>query len=457
MSYTTYLRERQEQSLEELKELLRIASVSTLDEHNDDVAQAAEWVANRLRMAGVEHVAIMPTGDHPGDHPVVYGDWCHSPGKATVLVYGHFDVQPADPIDEWKTDPFEPTEANGRIYARGADDMKANLVAAIVGIESVLKNGSLDVNVKFLFEGEEEIGSRNLSAFVEKHQEKLACDVVFSADGTQWSEDQPALLMGLRGVCALQIDVQGPDHDLHSGLYGGAVANPAHALAGILASMRRADGSIAIEGFLDDVADVTSDDRETLGRVPFDAAEFMRTAGVNELSGEPGYSTLERVWMRPTLEVNGMWSGFLGGGVKTIIPAQAHAKITCRLVPNQEPARIVSAITNHIERQDYPGVTVTVTPFKTEAGPYRIPTDHWANQAAKRVLTQVYEREPCVAMSGGSIPVAELSRSILGADMVCFAFGLEDQRCHSPNEFMRLRNFERGQEAWAMLFEQLSS
>ncbi len=447
----TFLTDRRSRSRDELNELLRIPSISSLPEHAGDVVRAAQWTADRLKAAGLEHVEILATGGHP----VVYGDWLHAPGKPTVLIYGHFDVQPVDPLELWTVPPFEPQERDGRIYARGTSDMKANLLITILSVEALLQTGGLPVNVKYFLEGQEEIGSPQLPSFIKQERERLACDVVLSADGTQWTEDQPSLLVGLKGGCGLQIDVRGAKSDLHSGLYGGAIANPIHALVRMLDSMRSPDGTIQVEGFFDQVVPLSDEDRQAIGEVPFDQTAYQAEIGIDDVFGEPGYTTLERAWARPTLEVNGIWGGFQGQGVKTVLPSAAHAKITCRLVPDQDPTAIVDAITRHVHRNTPPGVTVEVTPLPFVARPYLIPRDHWANAVAHGVLTEEYGKPPYYVRLGGSIPVAELFLSRLNAYTVSFAFGLHDENMHAPDEFVRIASFERGQRAWVRLLERL--
>jgi acetylornithine deacetylase/succinyl-diaminopimelate desuccinylase-like protein len=448
---STYLEERGSRSLNELNRLLSIPSISSLPEHAGDVQRAARWVADRLIAAGIEHVEIMPTGGHP----VVYGDWLHAPGKPTVLIYGHFDVQPVDPIERWTSPPFEPQTRDGRIFARGASDMKANLLMTILSVEALVQSGSLPVNVKYFLEGQEEIGSPQLPRFIQRQRDLLACDVVVSADGTQWAEDQPSLLVGLKGGCGSQIDVRGAKSDLHSGLYGGAIANPIHALVRILDSMRSPDGAIIVEGFFDDVVALTDDDRRAIGEIPFDEAAYQAEIGIDDVFGEPGYTTLERAWARPTLEVNGIWGGFQGEGVKTVLPNAAHAKITCRLVPHQDPTTILDALARHVKSNTPPGVTVEVTPLPFVARPYVIARDHWANEIADDVLTEVYGKRPYYTRLGGSVPVAELFLSLLNAYTVSFGFGLNDENMHAPDEFVRIGSFERGQRAWVRLLERL--
>lgn len=450
--WETYLEGRRDQSLEELRELARIPSISSLPEHRDDVYRAAEWAADRLRTAGLEHVEIMPTGGHP----VVYGDWLHAEGKPTILIYGHFDVQPVDPIELWETGPFAAEIRDGRIYARGIADMKGTMFVSILAVEALLKTaGRLAVNVKFILEGQEEIGSPQLPDFVAAHRDLLACDLVVSGDGGQWSEDEPEIGIGLKGGCGVQIDVHGANTDLHSGLYGGGVHNPIHALVRILDSVRSPEGRILVDGFFDDVVPLSEEDRAAIAAPPFDEEEYKASLGVNALFGDPDYTPRERLWARPTLEVNGIWGGFQGEGVKTVIPNEAHAKITSRLVPNQEPERVVRLITEHVKRHTPPGVTADVVPLAFRARPYLVPPDQWGNRILTRVLAGEYGKEPYLTRSGGSVPVCETFLTELGAYTVGCGFALPDERFHAPNEFWRLSSFERGQRVWPRLLQAL--
>lgn len=447
-----YLTEHETDFLEDFKQFLRIPSISALPEHAGNVRQAAEWVAERLQVAGAENVRVFPLGEQS----VVYGDWLHAPGSPTVLIYGHFDVQPVDPLDLWVSPPFAPEVRDERIYARGASDMKGNVLMSIVAFQALhTVQPSLPLNLKFLFEGQEEIGSPDLPAFVAEHRDLLACDLAVSGDGTQWAEDQPALLVGLRGNCGVQIDVYGADTDVHSGFYGGLVPNPIHALATIIASMRAPDGTIVVDGFFDEVVPLSPADHEAIAQVPFDKAAYKASLGLQDLISEPGYTPLERAWARPTLEVNGIWGGFQGEGTKTVIPNEAHAKITCRLVPNQDPGRIVALLASHAERHAPSGVEVRVQPFSLVARPYVIPSDHVGNQVAGQVLTELYGRPPIITRMGASVPVCETLLSQLGAYTVTFGFGLGDERFHAPNEFLRLTSWFRGQHAWALLLQRL--
>jgi len=451
-TWKTYLKKHQARFLDEMLDFFRIPSISALPEHAEDVQRAAEWVANRMRAAGIEEVRVMPTGGHP----VVYGEWLHAPGKPTVLIYGHFDTQPVDPLELWTNPPFEPTVRDGRVYARGASDDKGNMLIPILAAEAMLKGaGSLPVNLKFFFEGQEEIGSPQLPDFVAAHRELLACDLVLNADGTQWSEDQPALLVGLKGTCSLRIDLRGAKTDLHSGIYGGAIQNPIHALVRLLDSMRSPEGKILIEGFYDAVIPLSKKDRDQIAAIPFDEVAYKEQLDVDELFGEPGYTTLERAWARPTLEVNGIWGGFQGEGAKTVIPSEAHVNITCRLVVDQEPAKIIELIAAHVEKHTPAGVRVAVRPGPASADPYRIPADHPGNQAAHAVLEELYGKAPYYARLGGSVPICSIFLKNLDAYSVSFAFGLEDECFHAPDEFFRISSFERGQKAYCMLWQRL--
>lgn len=452
-AWKQYLADQYEAHVEELKEFLRIPSISALPVHAADVRQAAHWTADRLRRAGIEQVRILETGGHP----VVYGEWLQAPGRPTVMIYGHFDVQPVDPIELWTSPPFEPQIRDGRIYARGANDDKGCMLTPIQAVEALLRTeGALPLNLKFFFEGQEEIGSPQLPAFVEAHRELLACDLVLSADGGQHSEGQPALCVATRGLCSIQIDVTAAAMDLHSGVFGGAVANPIHALCALIDSMRSADGKIQVAGFYGDVRELTEHDRAEINSIPFDEAAFQQELGLPGLFGEPGFTTEERRNARPTLEVNGIWGGFQGEGVKTVVPAEAHAKITCRLVADQEPEQIVAALTRHIEAHTPPGVRVRVTPQGSRARPYSMPASHPANAIAAAVLREVYDREPYTVRTGGSIPVTELFQTGLGVYTVMFAWGLPDERFHSPDECFRLSSYELGRRAYCMLLTRLA-
>ena len=450
--WKAYLADNTSRYLDELLNFLRIPSISSLPEHAADVKRAAEWVADRLTTAGIEAVQILPTGGHP----VVYGQWLHASDKPTILIYGHFDTQPVDPLDGWTQPPFEPVIRDDRIYARGASDDKGNMLIPILAAEAMLNTlGSLPVNVKFFFEGQEEIGSPQMPDFIASRRDLLACDMVLSSDGGQWDESQPALNVGRRGLCALQIDLQSAAQDVHSGTYGGTFQNPIHALAQLVTSMRSPQGKIIVEGFYDAVRDLTDSERAQLAEIPYDESQYMDDLGVAQLYGEAGYSTYERAWVRPTLEVNGIWGGFQGEGIKTVIPSQAHAKITCRLVPDQAPDKIVELITAHVVKHAPVGAKASVKKLAGSADPFLIPFDHPGNQAARVVLKELYGKEPYVARTGGTIPVCGLFLKFLGSHLVNFAFGLEDENLHAPDEFFRISSFKRGLNAYGMILEEL--
>lgn len=449
----SYLSEHQARYLDELLDFLRIPSISSLPEHAADVERAATWVADRLRAAGIEHVQTLPTGGHP----VVYGDWLHAPGKPTILIYGHFDTQPVDPLDLWAAPPFAPVIRDGRVYARGATDDKGNMLVPILAVEAMLRSeGTLPLNVKFIFEGQEEIGSPQIPEFIAASRDVLACDLAVSSDGGQWSETEPAILLGLRGGCGVQIDVQGAKTDLHSGEYGGAIQNPIHALVRILDSLRSPEGKILVKGFYDDVAVLSEAERAAIAAVPFDEQRYLDELGLDALFGEPGFTTRERTWVRPTLEINGIYGGFQGDGIKTVLPNAAHAKITCRLAPNQDPVKIAQLVIDHVYANAPQGVRVTATSLPFRAYPYLMPADHPGNEAAREVLRELYDREPYNVRTGGSIPIVMLFLQHLGVHTVNFGFGLPDEQLHAPNEFFRLASFERGQRGYVRLLHRLA-
>ncbi len=452
-TWKEYLEDNESSYLDELCEFLRIPSISSLPEHADDVRQAAEWVADRLKTAGIEEVQVLATAGHP----VVYGQWLHTTGGPTVLIYGHFDTQPVDPIELWSQPPFEPVIKGDRLYARGASDDKGNMLAPILAVEALLKTrGNLPLNVKFFFEGQEEIGSPQLPDFISSHRELLACDLILSADGGQWAKDQPTLVVGRRGLCAVQIDLKSASQDVHSGTYGGTFLNPIHALARLIDSMRSPDGRIMVDGFYDQVRALSDAEREQIARIPYNENEYMNGLGVQQLFGEPGYTTYERAWIRPTLDVNGIWGGFQGEGIKTVIPSEAHAKITCRLVPDQEPDKIAERVAAHVEKHAPAGVSAAVQKLVGTADPYTIPLDLPGNQAARATLKELYGKEPYVTRMGGTIPVSGIFLKFLDAHMVNFAFGLNDENIHAPDEFFRISSFKRGLNAYCMMLERLS-
>ena len=452
MTWKTYLDQNQSRFVGELVDFVRIPSVSALDEHFNDVVKAGNWVVERLKAAGIANARLMQTETHP----VVYGELLPAgKNKPTILIYGHFDVQPADPFELWDNPPFEPKIKDGKIFGRGASDDKGNMLAPILAIEALLKTtGSLPVNVKLFYEGQEEIGSPTLPPFIKKNTRMLCSDMIFSSDGGQWGENHPSLIMGLKGLVGCQLTVTGAQRDLHSGMHGGGIANPIHALSHVIASMKDLDGKIKIEGFYDDVVDLTIEDRNAIARVPFDDQKYYTDFGAPESFGEIGYSTPERLWARPTLELNGIWGGYQGKGSKTVLPSKAHAKITCRLVANQEPMKIYELIKSHVEANIPPGVTIDIEALPGSANPLLIPNGHNSSEIAGKVLRELYGKEPYQIRVGGSIPVMSIFLKELGVHPTMFAFGLEDEQAHAPNEFFRLSSFKKGQVAYCMLLEE---
>ena len=455
MGVQEYLDAEQSRFIDELMDFIRIPSVSAKPEHVDDVKRAGLWVVERLRAAGMENVEMLPTAGHP----VVCADWLHAGAdKPTVLIYGHFDVQPAEPFDLWTSPPFEPEIRGDRLYGRGATDDKGAVMVPIVAIEALLKEtGTLPVNVRFFIEGQEEIGSPDLPPFIEANQHRLQADMIFSADGGQWDPETPHVVLGLKGLTSLEITVTGPKSDLHSGMHGGGVANPAQALAYLLSTMKRPDGQITIDGFFDDVVPLTDTDRQAIARVPWDEEDYKAKTGITETVGEPGYTTRENLWARPTFEINGLNSGWQGAGTKTVLPSKASAKITCRLVADQDPERIFELIKAHVEKHMPSGVTAEVTRNPGRADPFLVPTGHNATAIAAGVLEEVYGKAPYYTRVGGSIPVMTTLLDTLGIHAVMFAFGHDDENQHAPDEFFRLPTFRLGQTAYVRLLERLGA
>jgi len=435
-----YFTNSRDKHLAELQEFLRIPSISALSEHKENMQQAAEWLLASLKKAGLENLSI----DETDGHPVVYGDWLHAEGKPTILVYGHYDVQPVDPLELWDSAPFEPEIRNNKLFARGASDDKGQVFMHIKAVEALMQqSGTLPVNIKFLIEGEEEVGSPSLEKYIVNNKEKLAADVIVISDTGMYGPGQPAVCYGLRGLCGVQIDVKGPKGDLHSGIYGGGVQNPLHALVDVMASFRDKEGTIAIEGFYDNVRPLSDDEQKAYQALGFDVEDLKEEVGVTELFGEKGYSYLERVWTRPTLEVNGIFGGFSGEGIKTVLPAEAGAKITCRLVPDQDPEEIVKKLKAHIEKHKPVGVTITVTEFD-KGKPFITPFDHPAIQAAGRSYESVYNVPTAYTRMGGSIPIVAAFDEILNLPVVLMGFGLNSENFHAPNEHFHLENFDQG-------------
>ena len=443
-----HLEMQRERVLAELTEFASIPSISTDPAHAVDVAAAAKWVASKLASAGGGRIDVrtIPTAGNP----VVYGEWLGAPGAITVLVYGHYDVQPPDPLEKWASPPFVPTLRDGRLYARGVSDDKGPMLIPIEVAESFLATtGRLPINVKFLFEGEEEIGSPSLDAFIRDHKELLAADFVISADGAMWRIDEPSLNVSSRGLAGLEITLTGPSKDLHSGRHGGSIANPLHAMASLIASLHDAGGRVAVGGFYDRVRELSPEERAAIAALPFDERTYLSQVGAAAAFGEPGYSTLERQWTRPTLEVNGMWGGYEGPGSKTVIPSEAHAKITCRLVPDQDPDEIVSLVSRHLESHVPPGTRLTIAPSDHGARASRIEAGHFGLEAADAALTAVYGRRPLRVRMGGTVPIGELFQRHMGLGTVFFSFSTADEDFHAPNEFFRVHRLHEGLEAWA--------
>ena len=449
----SYLTTHDERIQRELFELLAIPSVSARSEHDADTRRAAEWIAGSLTSAGLAATVHETSG-----HPVVVGEYRGAPaGAPTVLVYGHYDVQPAEPLDLWTSPPFVPTVRDGRIYARGSVDDKGQLFLHIKALEAHLAvRGRLPVNVIVLAEGEEEVGSEHLAPFIETHRDLLRCDGVVISDSAMFAPGLPSVLSSLRGLAYFQIDVQGPAQDLHSGSYGGAVVNPAMALARTLATMHDADGRVAIPGFYDAVKAWPAHVREQMGALPFDEEAFRAETGAVALGGERGYTVLERLWTRPTCEVNGLLSGYTGEGAKTVLPAKAMAKVSCRLVPDQDPAAVERLMHEHVLRVAPAGVQVTVTHLHG-GRPWRAELGGPLFDAARRALAAAFGREPVITGEGGSIPVVGDFERILGAPVLLVGFGLPGENAHAPDEWLAVENFQRGMRAVACLWDELAS
>jgi acetylornithine deacetylase/succinyl-diaminopimelate desuccinylase-like protein len=433
-------------------DFLRIPSISALPDHDADCRAAAGWLAAALTEAGLEHAEVCETEGHPA----VYADWLHAPGAPTVLVYGHYDVQPVDPLDLWTSPPFEPVIEGKRLLARGAADDKGQVHAHLMAAGAILAtHGSFPVNLKYLFEGEEESGSKNLDRWLERNKARLAADVVVVSDTGFFEGNVPAITTGLRGLMYAQIDVVGHEVDLHSGGFGGAVENPANALAQVIAALKGPDGRIRIPGFYDDVVPLSETDRAYFAALPFDEPAYLDRLGLPSLVGEVGYTTLERRGGRPTLDVNGIWGGFSGAGSKTIIPAHAHAKVSCRLVVDQDPVRVFERLKAYVDEIAPPGVTTAVT-FLNGGRPSLTPKDHPATQAAARALEATFGCAPVYIREGGSIPVCASFETILGLPVVLLGFVQPDCNAHAPNEWMDLDNYETAIRTIVRMWDELT-
>ncbi len=436
---------------QELYEFLRIPSVSARSEHDADTAKAAEWLAASTRRIGLDTVVHATAG-----HPIVVARYDKAGANApTMLVYGHYDVQPVEPLDLWTSPPFEPTVRDGKIFSRGSVDDKGQLFLHVKALEAHLSaRGKLPVNIVMLAEGEEEVGSENLSPFVEKHAKSLACDAVIISDSAMFAPGQPSILSSLRGLAYFQIDITGPSGDLHSGSYGGAVMNPATALARIIASFLDENGHIAIAGFYDSVREWDAKVRNQMRALPFSDDEFRKEVGAPALHGEKGYTTLERIWTRPTCEVNGLLSGYTGEGAKTVLPAKAMAKVSCRLVPDQTPEETGTLMRAHVAKFTPRGVTATVTQLHG-GRPWKAELDGPLYEAARRALRSAFGKDPVITGEGGSIPVVGDFARVLGAPVLLMGFGLPGENAHAPDEWMSEENFEKGMRAVATLWDEI--
>ncbi|GAF12694.1 acetylornithine deacetylase/succinyl-diaminopimelate desuccinylase [Bacillus sp. JCM 19045] len=448
----TYLQQHREEHLQELNDFLKLKSVSSLSEHKQDLRDTAQWLKEAFHRAGLETVEVIETAKHP----VVYAEWLGAgPEAKTILVYGHYDVQPVDPLHLWETEPFEPTIRDNKLYARGASDDKGQTFMHVKAVEAMLKTeGKLPFNVKFLVEGEEEIGSPNLDTFVEQEKDRLAADVLIISDTPMLEKGKPAICTGLRGLAAIELKLKGTKGDLHSGLYGGAVQNSLHALVQLLGTMRNDSGKIMVEGFYDGIEELSTEEKESIAALGSGDDSMKAEVGVDELFGEPGYTARERTWIRPTLEVNGLFGGFQGEGVKTVIPAEATAKITCRLVPGQDPIDILEKIEAHVKTNTPPGVTVETERHDT-GKPFAAPVTDEAFAAAARAYERVYHTEVAYTRMGGSIPVVETFDTQLHIPIVLMGFGLPSENFHAPNEHFHLENYDKGLETILAFWDEL--
>jgi acetylornithine deacetylase/succinyl-diaminopimelate desuccinylase-like protein len=440
-SWKEYQTLHQERFLEELLELLRIPSVSARTENKPHMQICAELVQKRLVEAGATRAEIFPT---PG-HPIVFAEKIIDPAKPTVLVYGHYDVQPADPLELWTTPPFEPSIRDGKIFARGACDDKGQFYMHVKALEIMTATDTLPVNIKFLIEGEEEVGSSHLSDFVKNNKALLQADVILISDTSMLSMETPSIDVGVRGLSYIEVEVTGPNRDLHSGVYGGAVANPATLLAKMIASCHDENNHITLPGFYDEVLEASSEERAKMAGAPFDEATYKKDLGIPALWGEKGFTTHERTGIRPTLEVNGIWGGYTGEGSKTVLPSKAFAKISCRLVPNQQSADITKKMIDYFQSMAPEGVTVTATEHHG-GEPYLTPIDSHAYRSAAKAIAQTFGKEPIPVRGGGSIPICALFEKELGLKIVFMGFGLDSDNLHSPNEKYDLFNFYKGIE-----------
>ncbi len=436
-----YINENKDRFISELIEWLKIPSISADSKHKTDVRKAAEFLKQKFVEAGADAVEICETKGHP----IVYAEKMKDPELPTVLVYGHYDVQPADPIELWNSPPFEPVITDGKLYARGSSDDKGQVYMHVKAFETMMRNSMLSCNVKFMVEGEEEVGSDNLGEFVKANREKLKADIILISDTAMISLEHPSITTGLRGLSYMEVEVTGPNRDLHSGVYGGAVANPINVLSKMIASLHDDNGRVTIPGFYDKVATLSDAQRKAINEAPFDLSAYKKDLDIDEVYGEKGFTTLERTGIRPTLDVNGIWGGYTGEGAKTVLPSKAHAKISMRLVPDQVSAEITALFTEHFKAIAPKYVKVKVTAHHG-GEPAVTPTDSTAFQAASKAFVEVWGKTPIPTRDGGSIPIVALFKKELGLDTVLMGFGLDSDAIHSPNEHYGLENFMRGIE-----------
>ncbi|MGN6215083.1 dipeptidase [Parafilimonas sp.] len=436
-----YQQQNKDRFLNELIDLLRIPSVSARSEHKDDMLACAEAMKQKLMDAGADKAEVYKTAGHP----IVYGEKIVDASKPTVLVYGHYDVQPPDPLELWHSGPFEPVVKDGKLYARGAADDKGQVYMHVKAFETMTATNSLPTNIKFIIEGEEEVGSPNLSTFVKEHKDLLKADVILISDTSMLSLDTPSMDVGVRGLSYIEVEVTGPDRDLHSGVYGGAVANPITILAQMIASLHDENNHITIPGFYNDVVESSAEERKLMAEAPFDAEAYKNDLGIKELWGEKGYTTNERTGIRPTLELNGIWGGYTGEGSKTVLPSKAHAKISCRLVPNQKSEAITELLINHLKKITPPYVDIKIT-VHHGGEPYMTPMESKGYKAASKAIETTFGKAPIPVRGGGSIPICSLFEQELGIKIIFMGFGLDSDNLHSPNEKFDLANYYKGIE-----------
>ncbi len=443
-----FIKTNEKRFIDELLDLLRIPSISADSKYSKDVARAAEYIKTKLENAGADKVEICPTKGHP----IVYGEKIIDPKLPTVIVYGHYDVQPVDPLNLWDSPPFEPVIKNDKIYARGACDDKGQVYMHIKAFEGMIKTNSLPCNVRFMIEGEEEVGSSNLGPWVKENKNRLKGDVILISDTSIIANDVPSIESGLRGLSYIEVEVQGPNRDLHSGVYGGAVGNPIQILCQMITSLKDKDNHISIPGFYDDVIELSKEERIELNKTPFDLEEYKKDLGVNDVTGETGYTSLERTGIRPTLELNGIWGGYTGEGAKTVLPSKANAKISMRLVPNQGSEKITKLFSDYFTKLAPASVKVKVTPHHG-GEPVVTPTDSVAYKAASKAMEQTFGKKPIPTRGGGSIPIVALFEKELGLKSVLMGFGLDSDLIHSPNEHYGIFNYMKGIETIPLFFK----